>query len=547
MLKNSFFKTIAFILFVVLLNSCDKEYNVVGEDLIGDNNFTLKDTVYDIVAYNQKIGPVQSNNLEINALGIYDNPSFGTTTANFNTQVALAVVDPTFDDSAVITSVILTVPYFYDKTKTETNTTTGAKTYFLDSIYGPDLAKFKLRIYESGYYMRDLDPADQFLKPQKYYTNQNAEFAALKIGMPLNNSANKAQNDEFFFSPAELTVSTKDATTGVATETKSPPGMQLDLNKDFFTKKLITEAPAGVLKNNDLFKDYFRGLYFQVESLGSEANQAMIDFRKGSITVAYEETIDSKKVYKTLKINLSGNTVSLLNESNPNAEYTNATDPNNINHTTGDDNLYLKGGQGSMSILELFGVDNFGPDGVTGSKNGVPDALDIMRTKSLLINEANIVFYLNSAKMEKNATDAGKINYFPQRIYLYDFTNNQSLIDYAVDRSVASNIKNSKFIFGGYLTKNPAGDYCYKFRITNYIKSLIKNTDSTNVKLGVVVTEDINKATMYALKGPDPDPTYIPMTSVMNPLGAILFGGTDSEDVPSNKRLKLEIYYTKPN
>jgi hypothetical protein len=31
----------------------------------------------------------------------------------------------------------------------------------------------------------------------------------------------------------------------------------------------------------------------------------------------------------------------------------------------------------------------------------------------------------------------------------------------------------------------------------------------------------------------------------MNPLGTILFGGKST--VPVDKRLKLEIYYTKPN
>jgi hypothetical protein len=543
MLKNSFFKTIPFILFVVLLNSCDKEYNVVGEDIIGDNNFDLVKTESSILAYNQKIEPIQSNNLESNALGIYDNPSFGTTTANFNTQVALAVENPVFDKTtAKITSVILNVPYFYDRTQTKTDAATGVTTYVLDSIYGPEdpsVGKFKLSVYESGYYMRNLDPADQFLKAQKYYTDQNSEFDALKIPTLLNSSANPSQNIAFFFSPAELTVSTKDASTGVATTTKTPPGMQLDLSIDYFTKKLITDAPAGVLATNDLFKDYFRGLYFKVESLGSAANQAMIDFRKGTITIAYEETVDSKKVYKSIKINLSGNTVSLLNESNVHPEYTKATIAHDPNDKVGNDNLYLKGGQGSMSILELFGPDNFGPDGKTGAPNQVPDELDIMKKNQYLINEANIVFNLNTTAMGSSP--------IPQRIYLYDFKNNQPLIDYARDGSTVANTKNSKFIFGGRLIKNTDKSYYYKFRITNYIQSLVKYKDSVNVKLGVVVTEDINNATMYALKGTNPFPKYVPMASVMNPLGAILFGGTSAPAVPENKRLKLEIYYTKPN
>jgi hypothetical protein len=36
--------------------------------------------------------------------------------------------------------------------------------------------------------------------------------------------------------------------------------------------------------------------------------------------------------------------------------------------------------------------------------------------------------------------------------------------------------------------------------------------------------------------------------SVMNPLGTILYGtGPTGPNLPADKKLKLEIYYTKPN
>ena len=41
--------------------------------------------------------------------------------------------------------------------------------------------------------------------------------------------------------------------------------------------------------------------------------------------------------------------------------------PGNVNKVQGDANLYLKGGEGSMSILKLFGeLINHGVDGVSG-------------------------------------------------------------------------------------------------------------------------------------------------------------------------------------
>lgn len=545
MLKNSFFKTIPFLLFIVLFNSCDKEFNVIGEDLIGNNSFDILKEEYPVIAYNQKIGPIQSNNLEINPLGIYDNPSFGTTTANFNTQVALTVTAPTFDATATVKSVVLTVPYFFDKTKTVVDNTTGKSTYVLDSIYGPDKAKMKLSVYESGYYMADLDPATQFSQPQKFFNDQYTEFFSNKILLSnapyyLNDDADKSQNEEFFFDPAEheTTVTNTDAT---VTTKRTAPGMQLNLNKAFFQQKII-KATASNLASNTAFKDYFKGIFFNIESIGgAPGNMAMLNFKSGKITITYTETIDSKAVDKTMTIDFAGNRVSLLSQSNTNAKYSNATNPSNINEAQGDSNLYLKGGEGSLSVIKLFGdVDNFGADGVSGVKNGVPDKLDIMRTNKYLINEASLVFYLNTAEMGAS--------YVPQRIYLYDYTNHQVLSDYYETTVVSSNTKYNKYIFGGLLTKGTTdngGNSFYKFRITNHVRNLVKYKDSTNVKIGLVVTEDITKSAFYALKDKNGKPLFAPMASVMNPLGVVLYGS--NLPVEDKKRAKFEIYYTKPN
>jgi hypothetical protein len=46
--------------------------------------------------------------------------------------------------------------------------------------------------------------------------------------------------------------------------------------------------------------------------------------------------------------------------------------------------------------------------------------------KKILINEANLVFHIDAAAMA-----GSEIN----RVYLYDFTNNQSILDYKLDGS----------------------------------------------------------------------------------------------------------------
>ena len=534
MYKNSFFKKILVLSSIVLLYSCDKDYNSIGADLIGDNHFDLSTYNSPVLAFNQKTTAAQSNNLPINALGIYENPAFGTTTANFASQVILSSLSPIIGANPVIENVVLTIPYFTVASKTVTNTD-GSHVYVLDSIHGPNTGKIKLSIYESGQYMRDLDPITGFQETQKYFTDQNADFDNAKLGAKLNDTTDVAQNDNFFFDATEYVQTTTDATTKVVTKTYTAPAMRLNLNKTFFTNKIL-KADASKLAANDVFKDYFRGLYFKVEKSAASptTNLGMLNFKSGLITIKYKEDLvttvgtvaTTTRVIKTIVLNLSGNSVSLLSHTNPNASYTTAV--NSPNTTLGDEKLYLKGGEGSMAVLNLFST---------------PGELQNIRANGWLINEANLVFHIDAASMADTKIKE------PNRIYLYDLTNNRPVVDYYSDGTSGTDSKKSKSVFDGYINKEVVTNgrgLTYKIRITNQIRNLVKHADSTNVKLGLIVTEDINTSYLISkLKASNSFSSKIPTTSIMNPLGTILFGGKSS--IPDDKRLKLEIFYTKPN
>jgi hypothetical protein len=524
MYSNSFFKISLIVVSVVFLFSCDKDYNSIGDGLIGDNHFGFSHENYNVLSYNQKNGVVQSNNLPVNALGIYDDPVFGTTTANFVTQVTLGTLIPAqVLNNPEIESVVLSIPYF--STLKSTDATTGNNTYELDSIYGSPEGKIKLSVFESGYFLRTLDPIGGFQETQKYFTDQNGDFENAKIGERLNDSINpaKSQNDAFFFDSNEFKETV--TTDGVETINRTEPEMRLYLNKGFFRTKIIDAISSGKLATNDLFKEYFRGLYFKVEkSEANPSNLALLNFSAGKITIKYKvdtSETDTTKLEREIVINLTGNTVSLLsNDIAPDSDYKMATD--NVNEVSGDEKLYLKGGEGSMVVLELFKE--------TGE-------LDDLRSRGWLINEANLVFHVDQSKM----TDSQH----PNRIYLYDLNNNRPIVDYALDGTSGTNVKNGQYIFGGLLDKENNSDWIYKFRITNQIRNLIKNSDSTNVKLGVVVTENINNTAFSKLKQSTTTLSKVPQSSVLSPLGTVLYGGAAT--VPEDKRLKLEIYYTKPN
>jgi hypothetical protein len=439
---------------------------------------------------------------------------------------------PTIGANPVIESVVLTIPCFVDDSKTVV-LANGDKTYVLDSIYGPDNAKLKLSVYESGYFMRDRDPLTGFVEKQKFFTDQNDAFDIAKVGNRLNDDDDKSQNDEFFFDAAEYREEL--VVGGVTKKTGTGPGMRLKLNNSFFASKILN-APAAKLASIDVFKDYFRGLYFKVENSGTSAgNLSMLNFKAGKVTIKYKadtSPTDNTKVEKTIVLKLVGNTVSLLSQSNANASYTSETDASNIDRTDGDEKLYLKGGEGSMAILKLFGPD--------ADNNGVADELELIKKKGWLINEANLVFHIDAFTM---------LNSFePQRIYLYDLNNNRPIIDYDFDGTTGADKKNSKTFYGGLISKSTGANgrgLTYKIRITNQIINIIKK-DAANVKLGLVVTEDIGLTTSNYLHTSNSYISKVPTASVMNPLGTVLFGNNiPFGDENYEKRLKLEIIYTK--
>lgn len=526
MRNNSVFKLILLVVSITFFVSCDKDYNVIGDALIGENHFDLDKYTSDVVAYNQKIGPVQSNNLPLNPLGIYNNSPFDKTTANFATQLTMATVAPKFRNDAEIESVYLEIPYFVDATQTKP-IEAGGNSYVLDSIYGDPKAKIKLSVYESGLIMRDKDPDSGFIEAQKYYTNQSSDFEEYKVGSRLNDDdTNPSQNDAFFFDPAQHKVTTKDAA-GKDVISYTAPKMRLKLNSEFFKTKILN-APASQLTTNEIFKQYFKGLYFKVEQSGVDPGcLAMINFAKGTITIKYKENTsdtDPVKVDKSFVLNMTGNTVSLLEQSNTNVDYANATKDDSPLPIE-DEKLYLKGGQGSLAVIELFGKDLFGSDGTTGSPNGVPDELDVIRKSGWLINNANLVFNIDASTMANS--------HEPERLFLYDFTNSTTTLDYAG--------------FSGKITREATASkrgLYYKLDITTHIRRLIKNPDAVNVKLGIAVTQNIEIPGFYALENPTPFLSKAPEASVMSPLGTILYGNKTTDEA---KKLKLEIYYTKPN
>ena len=534
---NFLVKTFILGLSIVMLASCDKDFNEIGVSVVDDDHYGFEKFVDpSVVAYNRNLGVVQTNNLPVNALGIYDNMVFGKTTSSFVTQVQLNSVNPTFYNTNIeIDSVYLYIPYY--STVTQANSD-GTGVYQLDSIYGGN-SKIKLKVYESNKFLQTLDPNDNLQSNLKYYSDQSSDFSSSIASIQLNNSIKAEQNDDFYFKSNQIEIKRADETV----IRRLAPGMYMDLDKTFFKNKIIN-APSGKLLNNSIFKEYFRGLYFKVEGHPTDSgSMGMLNFAGGTITISYKDksfaptaSIPSPPVVrKTILLKLTGNTVNVHENTNntTNGNYLAAIGNNIPDDATGDQKLYVKGQQGSMAVIELFG----------GQTNANSALLNQIRSEKWLINEANLIFNIDSDAMLNTPE--------PNRIYLYDLNNNQPIADYNFDITTSStNSKYDKISFGGIIQKQSNGKGTkYKVRLTHHIRNLVKNIDSTNVRLGLVVTENISQPQNYFLKNSFTIGTnttkYTPYMSIVNPLGTVLYG--TNSNVIEEKRLKLEIYYTKPD
>lgn len=556
MKKTIFTKYAVAALLSVFLISCDRDFNSIGGDIIGGENYDFKGEPFAVKAYNQKVTAVQTNNLPINQLGISNDPVFGKTVANFVTQLHLSTPAPTFGANIVVDSVVLNIPYFSKPLKTES---TGIVKYELDSVYTTDPVSsndgnykpINLKVFRNGFQLNEFNP-DNLEQAQKYYSNQDASFSSQVVDGYLNNSSDESENIAFKPSAREYVKykvkSTKSASSPYVmehtmmpkvkenVEDRRPPMMRLHLDKDYF-KTHIIQAGASNLESNNAFKTYFRGLYFQVAD--AEVGTMMsLDFSKGNVVIYYKEdsivkennvVIGNDRPMKEFVMPLTSSSrlkplisVNLLNNTR-NGVYDNAiSNPDRIN---GDSNLYLKGGEGSMSIIEIF----------------TQAELDALKAKKVLVNDASLYFTVNTNRMN--------LKYEPLRVYLFDVDNKVVLYDYTFDGTVnGSAPKKNKFMFGGILEKILDGDdekKIYRMRITEHINKILKG-DQENVRLGLAVTEDINDALFSSLQTPPSSGNSknlekLPEGSVTSPLGTILYGTNAGAD-----SVKFRIYYTEP-
>ncbi len=510
-IKNLLLPVGALLLLFLAMSSCQDDISSIGSGVIGaETPNGILDDSHSLIGFSRKINPVQTNRLPAYQLGVYNNSIYGKSNINFLSQLSLEKADPKFGDEPVVDSVFVYLPYFSTATTVDSVTT-----YKTDSIYGS--APINISIYESKYFLRDYDPNSGFEKLQNYYSDEGPIFES-NLGQELKRIEDFKTNSNGYI-----------LYKGETTEEKLGPGLRVKLPVEFFQEKIIDKEGTAELRNNSNFKNYLRGLYFKVESPTNDGTMFIFDYKKANITIHYsaDGTGTADRDNKTFKLIFDGQMVNTFdNTLSANIETAIST-PDTIR---GEETLYLHGGDGIMSIIELFGEDV--------NNNGVADELETLRDKKWLINEANLIFYVDKGQMPQGSKD-------PERIIIYDLKNSNVLADYNLDVTNSSNDPQTAFTnhFGKLKRgSDDKGDY-YKLKITNHISNII-NKDSTNVPLGIVVSHNVKVNTTQKLRdSQSPSIKEIPAGSILSPKGTILHGNKSPNQ---DRRLKLQIYYTEP-
>jgi hypothetical protein len=498
-------------------------------DIIGDENFQSEFTdTLSIVSYSRKLVPVQTNGLPVYQLGIYSDPVYGKRTVNFLTQLTLDETDPDFETAAQVDSVVLYIPFFSE----EISENDDELEFRLDSVYGSE--PINIEIYESNYFLRDFDPDTGLEEIQNYYSNQGQVFESF-----LGELIHKIED----FTPSEEQIVINDSISLI-------PGLRTKLPNSFFQRKIVSKGGSIELINNNNFRNYFRGLYFKVVPTGDQGNLFYMDLEDASLTIYYSFQTEPVNPSQEIGVNdtierfdrelgLSFNAISVnaYQDELPSDLLEEVSNPDIEN---GEENLFVRGGDGFISVVELFDKTDqkkiLNGELVDGP-NGVSDELDQLRIEEWIINEANLVFYVDKDRVTGGDSE-------PERIMIYDLHNNTVLVDYTLD--ITSNLVpvNAINVHLEPLERGSdnIGDY-YKLRITNHLSNLI-NRDSTNVPLGVIVSQNVLESTFVDTESTQaPGIDGLPSSGVVAHEGTVLYG--NNAPLPE-KRLKLQVYYSKP-
>ncbi len=540
------FQHIKIIVILLAFVSCEKDFASFDSEVINSDNainFSTNSVEYNLTTQSEMVNPVQTNNLPSFLLGSYNHPQYGRSNSSFVGQMVPSEYNHDFGDNVVLDSVVLTIPYFSRGIDTSEE---GDITYEIDSVYGDD--PIKISVYRNNFFFRTFDPFSDFDTSQSYYSNGSLSVEEIIDGIQLEGEL-LFETDDFTPSAEQINLTEIDTAGNPYVAQRIAPALRFKLNNpndNFWETNFFENEGNQVLTNEPNFKEFFRGLYIKVES-NSNGSIMLLNFASSNTKLTIHYTSDNTNIGDSdtgsvdeietnqheYEMNFSGNLINLFDNENP-------IDVGLIDQTNGNENIYLRGGEGVITTLDLFSGSITNDSGEEMSefdhfKQFFYD--DISDEPIRIVNEAYIEFFVN----QNFANDDE-----PERIYIYNYEQNTALIDYFLDQSVSSLTINAKINHLEPLVRDSLDDdkgIKYKIRITEHLNNLILR-DSTNAKLALGVISDVASVQNFKiLDGSESENKRLASGIILSPKGTILHGNL-SADI--EKRPKIKIYYTEP-
>lgn len=384
----------------LIIASCNKKPDTIGLDLVDYNKLQVSDTVFSVYAISSKEDSLITDETSINLLGSQWSQTFGLAHASFYSHLRLSEVSPDFGTNPQVDSVFFTLVYY--------------------GYYGNINTPLTLRIYEVA--------EDFYQKDSVYYSNRQ-----LSYGTEL--------ATHFFFPSPHDSVAINDST-NTSAELKIP------MNSEFINKVFYAEDTN--LSSQEMFVDYFKGIYVTVDSVNYPGGGSILYFNllntRSKITFYYHNDSEDSLNY-TLVFNSNNARIENFQHN-----FSKSTDQNFINMilngdtTAGENNLYLQAMAGIQTRIYF------------------PDLAAWWGQEKYLINEAILIIPC----LQGNS-------YYPVPEKLVMLKQNA---DTTV--SILDDQNNGESYFGGSVNDSSNG---YQFRITYYIQDLLKDTTDNGLVL----------------------------------------------------------------
>ena len=541
------FNFLKILLIALIITSCEKDFASFDSEVINSDNainFSTNSVEYTLTSRSEMVNPVQTNNLPSFLLGSYNHPQFGRSNSSFVGQMVPSEYNHDFGDNVVLDSVVLTIPYYSRGIDTSEE---GDTSYEIDSVYGD--SPIKISVYRNNFFFRTFDPFSDFDTSQSYFSNGSLSVEEVIDSGQLEGEL-LFEIDDFVPSADQINLTQIDTTGNPYVAQRIAPALRFKLNnpnENFWESNFFENEGNQVLTNEPNFKEFFRGLFIKVES-SSDGSMMLLNFASSNTKLTIHYTSDNTNIGDSdtgsvdeietnqheYVLNFSGNLINLF-------ENETVVDVDLMDQTNGNENIYLRGGEGIISTIDLFSGTTIGDDGEEISEFDLFKDFfydEISDEPIRIINEAYIEFFVNQGFSNNDE---------PERIYLYNYEQNSALIDYFLDQSVSSLTINAKINHLEPLVRDSLDDdrgIKYKIRITEHLNNLILR-DSTNAKLALGVISDVASVQNFKILGDNSESENKSLASgvILSPKGTILHGNL-SLDI--EKRPKIKIYYTEP-